>query len=98
MARLIAELRPSLVQCFDTKMNVFVPLAARRYPDVRVVSTINGLGWLYSSRSPLALALRPVYRLLQRAADRHTDVTVFQNGEDREFSGDTVWSARAATC
>lgn len=85
IARLIAELRPGLVQCFDTKMNVLVPLAARRYPDVRVISTINGLGWLYSSRSPLALALRPVYRILQRAADRHTDVTVFQNGDDREF-------------
>ncbi len=85
IARLIAELRPNLVQCFDTKMNVLVPLAARRYPDVQVISTINGLGWLYSSRSPLALALRPVYRILQRVADHSTAVTVFQNGDDREF-------------
>ena len=62
-----------------------VPFAARGFRDVKVVSTINGLGWLYSSSSPMALGLRPVYRSLQRLADRWTAVTVFQNRDDLAF-------------
>ena len=85
LVRIIAEQRPNLVQCFDTKMNVLVPFAARHQRAVRVISTINGLGWLYSSRSPIALALRPIYRALQSAANRYTDVSVFQNADDLEF-------------
>jgi glycosyltransferase involved in cell wall biosynthesis len=85
IAKLIADLRPALVQCFDTKLNVLVPFAARGLRDVKVVSTINGLGWLYSSSSPMALGLRPVYRALQRLADRWTAVTVFQNRDDQAF-------------
>ena len=85
LSKLIAEVRPALVQCFDTKLNLLVPFAARDLRDVKVVSTINGLGWLYSSSSPMALGLRPVYRALQRLADRWTAVTVFQNRDDRTF-------------
>jgi glycosyltransferase involved in cell wall biosynthesis len=85
ISKLIADVRPALVQCFDTKLNMLVPFAAKGLPDVNVVSTINGLGWLYSSRSPMALALRPVYRALQRLADRWTAVTVFQNRDDQAF-------------
>ncbi len=85
LARLIKELRPSVVQCFDTKLNLFVPLASRSVGDVKVVSTVNGLGWLYSSQSALALSLRPVFRALQRRADRSTSVTVFQNRDDQAF-------------
>jgi polysaccharide deacetylase family protein (PEP-CTERM system associated) len=85
ISKLIAEVRPQLVQCFDTKLNLLVPLAARGIGDVRVVSTINGLGWLYSSRSPMALGLRPIHRALQRLAARRTAVTVFQNRDDQAF-------------
>ena len=85
ISKMIANLRPALVQCFDTKLNVMVPFAARGFRDVKVVSIINGLGWLYSSSSPMALGLRPVYRSLQRLADRWTAVTVFQNRDDLAF-------------
>jgi glycosyltransferase involved in cell wall biosynthesis len=85
ISKLIADVRPALVQCFDTKLNVLVPFAARGLRNVKVVSTINGLGWLYSSRSPMALGLRPVYRALQRLADRWTAATVFQNRDDQAF-------------
>jgi glycosyltransferase involved in cell wall biosynthesis len=85
ISKLIADVRPAIVQCFDTKLNLLVPFAARGLRDVKVVSTINGLGWLYSSSSPTALALRPVYRALQRLADRWTAVTVFQNRDDQTF-------------
>ena len=85
ISKLIADVRPALVQCFDTKLNMLVPFAARGLRDVEVVSTINGLGWLYSSSSPMALGLRPVYRALHRLADRCTAVTVFQNRDDQAF-------------
>lgn len=85
ISKLIADVRPALVQCFDTKLSVLVPFAARGIGRVKVVSTINGLGWLYSSRSPVALGLRPVYRALHRLADRWTTVTVFQNRDDQAF-------------
>jgi glycosyltransferase involved in cell wall biosynthesis len=85
VSTLIAAVRPSLVQCFDTKLNVLVPFATRGRRDVKVISTVNGLGWLYSSSSPTALALRPIYRSLQRLADRWTAMTVFQNRDDQAF-------------
>ena len=85
LSKLFAELRPDLVQSFDTKPNLLVPLAARRARAMRVVRTINGLGWIYSSRSVKALALSPVYRNLHRLAARSTAATLFQNREDMAF-------------
>ena len=61
IAKVLADVRPALVQCFDTKLNLLVPFAARGLGNVKVISTVNGLGWLYSSSSPTALGLRPVY-------------------------------------
>ena len=89
LSRLLSEVRPDLVQSFDTKPNLLVPFAARAAHDTAhdtlVVRTINGLGWIYSSRSPLATALAPVYRALHRRAARRTDFTVFQNRDDQLF-------------
>lgn len=59
LAKLLVDLRPDLVQSFDTKPNLLVPLAARGAPNLSVVRTINGMGWLYSSGSIKARALRP---------------------------------------
>ncbi|KAA3441993.1 glycosyltransferase family 1 protein [Mesorhizobium sp. SARCC-RB16n] len=81
--RLISELRPDIVQSFDTKPNVLTPLAMRG--QVPVVRTINGLGWTFSSREPRALALRPVLCGLQGLASFWTAVTVFQNRDDQAF-------------
>jgi glycosyltransferase involved in cell wall biosynthesis len=85
LSRLLADVRPILVQSFDTKPNLLVPLAGRSNRDPLVIRTINGLGWVYSSRSPLALALAPVYRMLHRLAARSSDMTVFQNRDDQAF-------------
>lgn len=84
-SELITEVRPDLVQSFNTKPNVLVPLAARGRRDVVIVRTINGMGWTYSSRSPLALGIRPIYRALHRLAARSTTATVFQNQDDMAF-------------
>jgi glycosyltransferase involved in cell wall biosynthesis len=82
---ILKDVNSDVVQSFDTKPNVLVPLASRGLPTMRVVRTINGMGWVYSSRSPLALALRPVQRALHRSASRMTDLTVFQNVRDKAF-------------
>jgi glycosyltransferase involved in cell wall biosynthesis len=85
LARLIADVRPEIVQSFDTKPNLLVPLAARGIPDVLAIRTINGLAYVYSSRSPKALAFRPIWRALHRLAARSTAATVFQNRDDQAF-------------
>ena len=85
LARLFAELSPDLVQSFDTKPNLLVPLAARGARALSVVRTINGLGWIYSSRSLKASLLSPVYRNLHRLAARSTAATLFQNRDDMAF-------------
>ena len=85
LSRLLAELRPDLAQSFDNKPNLMLPLAARSVPDVRIVRTINGRAWLYSSRSPLVLTLRPIYRALHRFAARSTAATTFEIRDDQTF-------------
>ncbi len=72
-----------IVQSFDTKPNILVPLASAGQQRWRAIRTINGMGWVYSSRSPLALALRPVQRMLHRRAAAHVAATVFQNRDDQ---------------
>lgn len=85
LARILAEERPDLAQSFDTKPSIYLPLAARRSPGVLAIRTINGRAFLYSSQSPLALALRPVYRALHKLAARTTAATVFEISDDRAF-------------
>src|SRR6516165_4938259 len=85
LSRLLAELRPDLAQSFDNKPNLMLPLAARSVADVRVVCTINGRAWLYSSRSPPVLTLRPIYRALHRFAARSTAATTFEIRDDQAF-------------
>jgi glycosyltransferase involved in cell wall biosynthesis len=81
--KLMAELEPDIVQSYDTKPNLLVPLAVRKSTDV--VRTINGLGWVFSSKEPRALALRPIYCALQWLVSRWTTATVFQNRDDQNL-------------
>jgi glycosyltransferase involved in cell wall biosynthesis len=82
---IISSFQPDIVQSFDTKPAILAPLAARRAGSAKVVRTINGLGWVFSSRSPLALALRPVFGALHRVTAPMTALTVFQNRGDHAF-------------
>jgi glycosyltransferase involved in cell wall biosynthesis len=85
LSAILREVRPDLAQGFDTKPCLFLPLAARAVGLTGIVRTICGRAWVYSSRSPLALAARPVYRALHRVAARSTAATVFEMDEDRTF-------------
>jgi len=84
-SQLLADVQPDLVQSFNPKPNLLVPLAARGLRDVVIVRTINGLAWTYSSSSPLAVGVRPLYRALHRLAARSTTATIFQNQDDKTF-------------
>jgi glycosyltransferase involved in cell wall biosynthesis len=85
LTKLIAAAGPDLVHSFDTKPNLLVPFAVRNLRNIAAVRTINGLGWVYSSNSPLAMIARPIYCGLHRLADRSVTATAFQNREDQEF-------------
>jgi glycosyltransferase involved in cell wall biosynthesis len=77
--------RPSIVHAFDTKPAMFASYAARRAGVPGRVRTLTGMGYVFSSRSPRALLLRPVDHLMQAAASRAASVTVFQNRDDQAY-------------
>src|SRR6266566_9803523 len=85
IGKILVEVRPDLAQSFDTKPSIFLPLAARSTPGIQVIRTINGLAFLYSSRSPIALTLRLVYRALHTMAARTAAATVFEIRDDQAF-------------
>lgn len=84
LADILERLQPDIAQGFDTKPCLMLPLAARD-PDLVVIRTICGRGWVYSSRSAVAMCARLVYRALHRFAARRTNATVFQNRSDCAF-------------
>jgi glycosyltransferase involved in cell wall biosynthesis len=81
--KLMDEIKPDIVQTFDTKPNLLAPIALRG--STPVVRTINGLGWVFSSKEPRALALRPIYCALQWLVSRWTAATIFQNRDDQNL-------------
>lgn len=83
LARIIDDTGPDIIQTFDTKPNLLAPLAVRG--KVPVVRTINGMGWVFSSETTRARALRPVYCALQWLASRWTAAMVFQNRDDKAY-------------
>lgn len=85
LTRLFRDHAPDVVHAFDTKPSIYAPIAARKAGVPGRVRTITGMGHVFSSRSPLALALRPVYRTLNAWASRASGVTIFQNEDDRDY-------------
>jgi len=85
LSAIMRDVGPDLVQGYDTKPCLFLPMAARTADHPQIVRTICGRGWVCSSRSPLALATRPVYRGMYRATARWTAATVFEMDEDQAY-------------
>jgi glycosyltransferase involved in cell wall biosynthesis len=77
--------RPSVVHAFDTKPGILASFAARKAGVPVRVRTLTGMGYVFSSRSPLALLLRPVDHLMQAVASRAASLTVFQNRDDEAY-------------
>jgi len=83
--KLLREVNADVAHSFDTKLSLLLPFASRANRRTAVVRTINGRGWIFSSRSAPALALRLAYRPLQRLAAMTTDATVFEHTGDQTF-------------
>jgi glycosyltransferase involved in cell wall biosynthesis len=77
--------RPSVVHAYDTKPGILASLAARRAGVPVRIRTLTGMGYVFSSRSPLALLLRPVDHLVQAVTSRVASLTVFQNRDDEAY-------------
>jgi len=81
--RLCRALRPDVVHTFDAKPGVWGRLAARWAGVPAVVGTIPGLGSLYTNERFSTRLTRTFYEPLQRWACRVSDLTIFQNRDDR---------------
>jgi len=77
------NLKPHLVHTFDTKPCVWGRLAARLAGVPIVIGTLPGLGSLYSSNSFKNRLLRLIYQPLQFLTGRFSDLTIFQNRDDK---------------
>jgi glycosyltransferase involved in cell wall biosynthesis len=85
LAQLIKQHQPDVLHAFDTKPGILGALAARRAESECFIRTITGMGYVYSPGSPLAMVLRPVYKAAQRVASKFSQLTIFQNKEDRDY-------------
>ncbi|ACC80085.1 glycosyltransferase family 4 protein [Nostoc punctiforme] len=85
LSALFRQHQPDIVHSFDTKPAMIAPIVAMKTGIPGRVRTITGMGYVFSSTSTLALALRPIYRHLQRQAAIATGITIFQNPDDREY-------------
>jgi glycosyltransferase involved in cell wall biosynthesis len=77
--------RPTVVHSYDTKPAMLASFAARLTGIPVRIRTLTGMGYVFSSRSPRALALRPVDHVMQAAASRAASMTVFQNRDDHAY-------------
>jgi N,N'-diacetylbacillosaminyl-diphospho-undecaprenol alpha-1,3-N-acetylgalactosaminyltransferase len=85
LGRLLTDLRPDLLQTFMLKPNLIGGWVARRADDIRVVSTVTGLGRLYEDGVGVTgRAVRRVADQLMRRAFSEVSAVVFQNTDDRD--------------
>jgi glycosyltransferase involved in cell wall biosynthesis len=87
LRKIIKHVDPNVVQSFDTKPSILVPLASLGHPH-KVVRTITGMGYAFSSDSFFAKFLRFLYKIFQIVLDLKVDLTVFQNEDDFKYYTD----------
>jgi glycosyltransferase involved in cell wall biosynthesis len=88
LVRLLDQVQPDVAHCFDSKIGMLFPNVARfarDSPRTAIIRTINGLAYIFSSRSPVAITLRPVYRTLHRLGAASTAATMFEISEDKAY-------------
>jgi glycosyltransferase involved in cell wall biosynthesis len=85
LRRIISDFAPDVIQAFDTKPCILAPIAAAGQKHPRIVRTVNGLGWVYSTDALLGRALRPILDRLYDLTARSTTLTIFQNKHDMAY-------------
>lgn len=93
LVRIYRKWRPALIQHFHAKPVMLGSLAARRVlgESVRVVNTITGLGHAFVTGGVSGWLAGLGYR----AALPRSDVTIFQNNDDRELFLTRRWVSQA---
>jgi glycosyltransferase involved in cell wall biosynthesis len=77
--------KPNIVHSFTIKSVVYGGLVARLFGINAIVSAVDGMGFVFSSESVLAIMLRPLVRfLLQIALGGGKGRLIVQNPDDRE--------------
>jgi glycosyltransferase involved in cell wall biosynthesis len=85
LRRLYRELQPSIVHHIALKPVVFGSVAAIGLRRVAIVNAVAGLGFLFTSRRPVARAMRPIVSAVLRVVLRRPrGVVIVQNSSDRE--------------
>ncbi|HMN38536.1 MAG TPA: glycosyltransferase family 4 protein [Hyphomicrobium sp.] len=85
LAHLYRSLAPDLVHHIALKPILYGALAARGMPDMALVNSVMGLGFVFTSRSAKARILRPLMAgALRTALSRPRSRTLVQNKDDLE--------------
>jgi glycosyltransferase involved in cell wall biosynthesis len=84
LRRIYMKQRPDVVLHFTIKPNVYGSMAAR-LAGTKSISTVTGLGWLFTDKSLKAALGGLGYKILYRIALFSSEHVVFLNRDDRAF-------------
>lgn len=82
---LYERMRPALVHHIALKPILYGQIAARALPEMPVINSVMGLGFIFASATPTARVLRPLVRQrLRGVLARPKSRTLVQNSDDRD--------------
>jgi glycosyltransferase involved in cell wall biosynthesis len=84
LRKLFLRIKPKIIQTFDTKPGLLVPISILGLREICVVRTITGMGRVFSEDNYKKTFSQLIYNFLQRMAQLHSNITVFQNLDDRK--------------
>ena len=82
---LLIKLKPDILHAFDTKPVIYVPISLFGKVEPKVVRTITGMGYIFSSNTLISFFLKFIYRFLHRFAAPRVSATIFQNPDDQFY-------------
>lgn len=85
LAQILQELRPDVSHTFALRPNVYGALAGRLAKVPVIVSTVTGLGTLYTNHDLKTRLARWGVEQITKWALRYANVVIFQNPDDREY-------------
>lgn len=77
--------KETVVHAFDTKLTIFLPIAAFGLDNIKVVRTINGMGRLFTKKSIDNNFLVIIYKIIQKLIKNKVDFTIFQNTDNYNY-------------
>ncbi len=81
--RAYRDLRPDIVHHVAMKPVIYGSIAARMSPVAGVINALGGLGYMFTSKDPVARLLRPIAEFwLRIGLRRKASVTLLQNPDD----------------